>query len=185
MGVGWSQLKSINTIGRKADRVKAAKHVMGSEPTPMNARRTQRYVQDLMDKKDKKKGASDVPALPENHPSAFFNKVLDNVRKVEGVIDRSEKLLTDAAAMLTDLSKDFAPNISGLSEEDVTNDDQFDIAVNACKEIASISGMLQDRLKLSQQQQSDIFAGISNILVQRYSALTNEVYYGEEDEPAG
>jgi len=179
-GLGWSQLKSINTIGRKADRIKAAKHVMSSEPTPMNARRTQKYVQEVMDKKDKKKGASNVPTLPEGHPSGFFNKVLENVRKVEGAIDRSEKILMDTSTTLSDLTKHFEANIAGLGDEGIVSDAQFEIAVNACKEIAEISGMLQDRLKLSQQQQSDLFSGISNILKQRYSALTNEVYFGEE-----
>ena len=180
MGIGWSQIRAINKIGDVRTRKKTAQHIADKR---LNARQSEQYVRDIMDSSKAPVGAAAPAKLPEGHPSAFFIMVDSILRKSEAIIDKSEKDLTTLATKLSDLAKDFDTNVARLSDPEETDDDQFGIACDACKSIGDHSGMLQDRLDLYQNLQTDLFQGIHNILKSRYSELPISVSWKAEEEP--
>lgn len=177
-GLGWSQVRSINSIGDNKLRNKVVDHVADKK---LNARQTDAYVRGVLDT-DSDIPAEKTPALPDNHPTAFFQKVLEIVRKIEGKIDRSEKEILDSASSLKELVGGIAPAVRGCEDSSLVSEDQYGLAVDACAEVSSLSAMLLDRLKLYREQQLDMFAGIENLLIQSFVKVNEEVHWDEEEK---
>lgn len=176
-GLGWSQVRSINSIGDNKLRNKVVDHVADKN---LNARQTDAYVRGVLDT-DSGIPSDKAPELPANHPTAFFQKVLEGVRKLEGKIDRSEKEILDSASLLKALVSGIAPAVLGCEDDVLVSEEQFSLAVDACSEVSSLSTMLLDRLKLYREQQLDIFAGIENLLTQSFVTINKEVHFEDEE----